>query len=129
MFRGAGFRGPLGFHAWTVVGRKSRFRGPLLFTCGPWWAVIFREAIRQQFPAIRGHFGNSGVLCVPKTWEIWQFAPFGWQFANNSRQFGWQFGSNSRQFGTIFGNSGVLCAPKTWEIRQFAPRTVPLLKF
>ena len=36
-------RGPLFFHAWTVVDRKSRFRGPCEFTRGPWWTVVFKE--------------------------------------------------------------------------------------
>ena len=37
-------RGPLFFHTWTVVDRKSRFRGPCEFTRGPWWTVIFKES-------------------------------------------------------------------------------------
>ena len=36
-------RGPLFFHTWTVVDRKSRFRGPCEFTRGPWWTVVFKE--------------------------------------------------------------------------------------
>ena len=31
------------FHTCTVVGRKSKFRGPCEFTRGPWWTVIFKE--------------------------------------------------------------------------------------